>query len=56
MFCGREAWSDARVTRGVTRGVSAPGPRVRPRVKVHPGVAAAAVQGHVTAVDQSGIK
>jgi len=25
--------------------VSAPGPRVRPRVRVHPGVAAAAVQG-----------
>ena len=36
--------------------VSAPGPRVRRRVRVHPGVAAAAVQGHVTAVDQSGIK
>jgi len=30
--------------------------RVRPRVRVHPGVAAAAVQGHVTAVGQSGIK
>jgi len=25
--------------------VSDPGPRVRPRVRVHPGVAAAAVQG-----------
>ena len=36
--------------------VSAPGPRVRPRVRVHPRVAAAADQGHVTAVNQSGIK